>query len=503
MANRLKTQIQFSDDQSNSNTFDTIETKRFEDHYECLQTIGQGAHAVVKTARKKGTDEIYAVKIVRSGDQEIQNNVRRTFNNTRCLKHSNIAQDIELYINEKSETSFLVMEYCNFPSLETVIKKRVLTSEELKVIIKQLLLAVQHSHSKGICHRDLKPDNILVNLEENSNPPHVKLVDFGVSRRFVSKGQEIDMLTKTGNIFYCAPEIFHSSSYSKEVDIWAIGVIIYQCTFQKLPLHSNELSDFINLLGSPDKWTFKESLTQLELPLSNLIMSMLNPKSEGRITAEEAIRHPFFEIGTIRDVMALLSKDNIERDNCERCKSLQNSLKMNEQWGNVIKKLQNSVNENENININDLVQDFGNIHIIQRHTVKCGQIQLMNSVGSSNAFMSKLGSRQEILDKSCGLQFCGSSNKTIHQDPFGDICNIQSSLEMKEELYNSNNKLIFQLGNILDQNQEITPSEWQLQTQKQNIQQEQQGSKKRGSQVNRMLNELGIKEVDEITEDQS
>ncbi|CAD8183344.1 unnamed protein product [Paramecium pentaurelia] len=494
MANRLKTQIQFSDDQSNSNSFETNETKRFEDHYECLQTIGQGAHAVVKTAKKKGTDEIYAVKIIRSGDQEIQNNVKRTFNNTRCLKHSNIAQDIELYINEKSETSYLVMEYCNFPSLESVIKQRTLTIEELKVIIKQLLFAIQHSHSKGICHRDLKPDNILVNLDENSIPPHVKLVDFGVSRRFVSKGQEIDMLTKTGNIFYCAPEIYHKSSYSKEVDIWAIGVIIYQCTFQKLPLHSNEISEFVDLLNNPDKWTFKESLCNIELPLSNLILSMLNPKQENRITAEEAIKHPFFEIGTIRDVMAMLNQDNNERDNCGRCKSLQNSLKTNELWGNMIKKLQNSVNENENININDLVQDFGNIHIIQRHTEKCGQIQLLNSVGSSNAFMSKLGSRQEILDKSCGLQFCGSSNKTIHQDPFGDICNIQSSLEMREEQNNLNNRLYSQF--------ETSPNEWQLQTQKQNIQQEQQGSKKRGSQVNRMFNELGIKEVDEITEDQ-
>ncbi|CAK74321.1 unnamed protein product (macronuclear) [Paramecium tetraurelia] len=409
MANRLKTQIQFSDDQFPLNSLEPTETKRFEDHYECLQTIGQGAHAVVKTAKKKGTEEIYAVKMVRSGDQEIQNNVRRTFNNNRCLRHSNIAQDIELFISEKRETSYLIMEYCNFPSLESVIQKRALTTEELKVIIKQLLSAIQHSHSKGICHRDLKPDNILVNLEENSNPPHVKLIDFGVSRRYISKGQEIEMLTKTGNIFYCAPEIFHKASYSKQVDIWAIGIICYQCIFQKLPLHSNQISDFVDLLGNPEEWTFKGDLNQIEIPLSNLILQMLNPRKESRITVEEAIRHPFFEIGTIRDVMALLSKDEIGLENCRRCKSLQNSLRMNERWGNVIKKLQSSANEDENININDLVRDFGNIHIIHRHTEKCGLIQLMNSVGSSNALMSKLGSRQEILDKSCGQQGCVQS----------------------------------------------------------------------------------------------
>lgn len=80
------------------------------------------------------------------------------------------------------------MEYCSFPSLESILKKRPLTQEELKVVIRQLLLAIQHAHSKGICHRDLKPDNILVNLDEDSVPPHVKVVDFGVSRRFISKG---------------------------------------------------------------------------------------------------------------------------------------------------------------------------------------------------------------------------------------------------------------------------------------------------------------------------
>lgn len=88
---------------------------------------------------------------------------------------------------------------------------------------------MQHTHQKGICHRDLKPDNVLVNLDGDLDPSSVivKVVDFGVSRRYTSKGQEMEMLTKTGNIFYCAPEIYHKSCYSKEVDVWAIGVIMY------------------------------------------------------------------------------------------------------------------------------------------------------------------------------------------------------------------------------------------------------------------------------------
>ncbi|CAD8069227.1 unnamed protein product [Paramecium primaurelia] len=516
MANRLKTQIEFTDDAPVTQIDELEVSKRFEDYYQCLLTLGQGAHAIVKTAKKKNTEEIYAVKIVRSGDQEIQNNVKRTFNNTRCLRHPNIAQDIELYINEKMETSYLVMEYCKFPSLESIIQKRSLTSEELKVVIKQLLLGIQHAHSKGICHRDLKPDNILVNLEEDSQSPNVKIVDFGVSRRFLLKGQEIEMLTKTGNIFYCAPEIYHKASYSKEIDVWAIGVITYQCIFQKLPLHSNELHDFIELLANPNQWTFQEQLNTLEQPLSNLIMAMLNPNKSERITVEAALRHPFFEICTIKDLMAFLNKLNLEQDNCGRCRSLQSSLRLDDQqWGNVIQKLQNSQNDDKNdeIMLNELVKSFNDIHIIQRHGDKCGLIQLMNSINSSTALMSRLGSKQELQDKSFGFQFSGSSNKLSNQEQMDNIGKIEISIEMKDEQqninndninhYNNNNKFLTQLGAHLDNSIDVMPYDGSLIQSKQITQQDQQGiTKKPFNSLKNVFGDLQIREVDEITEDQ-
>ena len=74
-------------------------------------------------------------------------------------------------------------------------------------------------HSKGICHRDLKPDNILVDLRTDKTPtfgdiPTLKIVDFGVSRRFMSKGKTLSMVTKTGNLYYCAPEIYTKPDYT-------------------------------------------------------------------------------------------------------------------------------------------------------------------------------------------------------------------------------------------------------------------------------------------------
>lgn len=96
--------------------------------------LGEGAHAIVRKANKYSKNKIddpkvYAVKIFRSGDPEIINTIKKTYNNSRFLNHPLIAATIELFINEKTENAYLVMEYCPFPSLEDVIKKSVRISE--------------------------------------------------------------------------------------------------------------------------------------------------------------------------------------------------------------------------------------------------------------------------------------------------------------------------------------------------------------------------------------
>ena len=76
-------------------------------------------------------------------------------------------------------------------------------------------------HKIGVCHRDLKPDNILFNGQQ------LKLIDFGVSKRFFFKSKQIDMWTSTGTSYYCAPEIYEGGGYTYKIDMWAFGVILY------------------------------------------------------------------------------------------------------------------------------------------------------------------------------------------------------------------------------------------------------------------------------------
>lgn len=128
------------------------------------------------------------------------------------------------------------MEYCSYQSLESYLKKKKCLEEiEIKMIAKELLESVKYIHQKGICHRDIKPDNILINEQYFTDQKDccVKLIDFGVSKRFINivpgKVGSVtqNMWTKTGNLYYCAPEIFINSQYTMQIDLWAVGVVLY------------------------------------------------------------------------------------------------------------------------------------------------------------------------------------------------------------------------------------------------------------------------------------
>ncbi|CAK57827.1 unnamed protein product (macronuclear) [Paramecium tetraurelia] len=438
LKDRLKCKIEFDQEEekpeipSLSLVDDVI---KFEDRYDILQVLGEGAHAIVKLARRKETNELYAVKITRMNNEEIYNNVKRTFYNARCLRHQNIIQEIELFINEKYCRACLVMEYCPFPTLQQILIERgTLREDETRQIIKQLLITIQYIHNKGISHRDIKPDNILVNLEGDCE---LKLLDFGVSRRFLSKNNHIEMLTKTGHIYYSAPEIYHQPHYSKEIDIWSIGVVMFQCMTGQLPLHENTMSDQIQLLKTPELWNFKNKVKDESLSAQNLLFRLLSADPKKRITPIDALTHPFIEKNHIYTTLAMLSSTKLFEDDdgfANKCKSLQTSLSINQKQNlhRALKTLHLGI-EYQDIVIEDLIQELGNIHVVQKRNGEhySGLIQLINSLSNSSG-----NNQTEVQNSSgqCNLEIGSSqsilSTENYTQDCFGDLCNMQSSVDL-------------------------------------------------------------------------
>jgi calcium-dependent protein kinase len=153
------------------------------------------------------------------------------------LRHPNIIKYEALYVDTKKRTGWLVMEYISLPSLS---KARPKTEDDLKEVMFQIVDTLTYLHRQDIVHRDIKPENILYDVHENN----IKVIDFGVSKRFRRKGNLTEMWTNTGTLYYRAPELF-TGGYREGVDVWAAGILLYKLVAGRTPFESEYLKQTI------------------------------------------------------------------------------------------------------------------------------------------------------------------------------------------------------------------------------------------------------------------
>jgi len=143
----------------------------------------------------------------------------------------------------------ILLEFCN-SDLSKLLEGGKLTPQVKKKIALQLADALKYVHSKGYLHRDLKPDNVLLNVDQNKEFIQLKLSDMGLSRR----GEVITGHTLAGTPLYMAPEILNSLGYDKPVDVWSFSLILWQIYHNEKELHKgfpefNSLQDFVDSLN--------------------------------------------------------------------------------------------------------------------------------------------------------------------------------------------------------------------------------------------------------------
>ncbi|CAK78813.1 unnamed protein product (macronuclear) [Paramecium tetraurelia] len=290
--------ISFSDDEMDVEDFKQIGVKstNFDDEFTLGKKLGEGTNGVVRICWKKDNpQQQFAVKIIQTPDEEQLDIVRQAFVNSTIIKSPYIAKCYKLYID--INVIYMLMEYVPFPNLQTILQQRTqLKEQEVQRIACSLLKSARCLHSCGICHRDIKPDNVLV----NPNDYTVKLIDFGVSRRFVTFNNSTfrymrnQMLTVTGNLHYRAPEIMgsHIYGYNQQVDIWAIGVIMYQSLTSVLPFTSDNTADIVALLSNRYSISFqKPQFLSLSSSCRDLIKRLMMWNPLKRLTASEALKH--------------------------------------------------------------------------------------------------------------------------------------------------------------------------------------------------------------------
>ena len=194
-----------------------------DNRYEILEEIGSGGMAVVYKARCHRLNRLVAIKILKDDylqDEDFRRRFHAESHAVAMLSHPNIVQVYDVFDSE--EADYIVMELIDGISLKQYMEKKgVLNWKETLHFAIQIAKALEHAHSRGIVHRDIKPHNIMV-LKNGS----VKVTDFGIAR-MMSKG---NTLTKEalGSVHYISPEQAKGGRVDNRSDIYSLGVVMYE-----------------------------------------------------------------------------------------------------------------------------------------------------------------------------------------------------------------------------------------------------------------------------------
>ncbi len=209
--------------------------KRLDGRYEIQEIIGVGGMSVVYKAYDNVDDRIVAVKILK--DEFLTNDdfVRRFKNESKAialLSHPNIVKVYDVSFGEKLQ--YIVMEYVDGITLKEYIQKQnAITWNDALFFTTQILRALQHAHDKGIVHRDIKPQNIIL-LSDGS----IKVADFGIAR-FSRSDTKTLTDTAIGSVHYISPEQAKGEFTDEKADIYSVGVVLYEMLAGKVPFEAD------------------------------------------------------------------------------------------------------------------------------------------------------------------------------------------------------------------------------------------------------------------------
>ncbi|KAL4427360.1 hypothetical protein ABPG74_002331 [Tetrahymena malaccensis] len=262
--------------------------KTYQDKYTTLEKIGQGSLGLVSRCKCVSTQKEYAVKTIGFKDGEHLLNISREFFLLQSLKHPNVVRTYDLFIENKK--CYIILDYVVGFSLQDYLEKHHKMSEEYtKFVIIESLKAIQYLHQKGICHRDITSNNILIDEKKNS----IKLIDFSNSKTCDYRR----MMTKTGTISFMAPEIFREQEYDKQVDMWSLGIVMFQLLTGQLPFYSANEQILIQDIQKKELDISQQNIMLAEISSSGIdfLSQILQKNPRKRLTPSQALCHPWLK----------------------------------------------------------------------------------------------------------------------------------------------------------------------------------------------------------------
>ncbi|XP_011059137.1 PREDICTED: calcium/calmodulin-dependent protein kinase type II alpha chain isoform X10 [Acromyrmex echinatior] len=263
---------------------------RFSDNYDLKEELGKGAFSVVRRCVQKSTGHEFAAKIINTkklSNRDFQK-LEREARICRKLQHPNI---VRLHDSIQEENfHYLVFDLVTGGELfEDIVAREFYSEADASHCIQQILESVHHCHHNGVVHRDLKPENLL--LASKAKGAAVKLADFGLAIEVQGEAQA--WYGFAGTPGYLSPEVLKKEPYGKPVDIWACGVILYILLVGYPPFWDEDQHRLYGQIkaGSYDYPSPEWDTVTPEA--KNLINQMLTVNPGKRITASEALKHPW------------------------------------------------------------------------------------------------------------------------------------------------------------------------------------------------------------------
>ncbi|XP_013788825.2 serine/threonine-protein kinase PLK2-like [Limulus polyphemus] len=247
--------------------------------------LGKGGFAHVHEITDLTTNKIYAGKIVQKANLTKSHQTEKILREVEVhnlLEHKNIVRFYGCFEDEKH--IYILLENCPRKSLAHVLKKRkVLTEQEVRYYIHQLVEGVEYIHNCGVIHRDLKLGNLL--LSENME---VKIGDFGLASHIVKEGYRKRSVCGTPN--YIAPEVLSMEGHGKEADIWAIGCIMYAMLVGHPPFETTTLNETYSRISN-NSYCMPMNISE---SARTLIFRMLKSRPADRPDITEILQDEFF-----------------------------------------------------------------------------------------------------------------------------------------------------------------------------------------------------------------